>query len=295
MKRKLTILLLCFVLLGALYPVPANADIGPKPSVHITFENMGDQLCYGTLLSQTPSTGPASAWDGNEEHIHTNNLPLDIWRAFVDYKDEDGYFFLQWGWQVNESHSLDWGYRPPQSFKILLYYPETDTFIVSGIYERYAFDTYYTVNMDGIKIDSVDVQETVMTAVKSYDYTWELISLACRIILTVLIEIGIAVLFGFRQKQLLKWIAVINIVTQVILNVLLNVINYNQGSLAFFLCYILFELVVLVIETILYCFLLNRLSQTDIRKGKAAAYALVANLCSFLAGWLIAIAIPGIF
>lgn len=32
-------------------PVTARADIGPKASVRILFENMGDEPCYGTLLT----------------------------------------------------------------------------------------------------------------------------------------------------------------------------------------------------------------------------------------------------
>ena len=60
--------LLYLVLVAVAFPITANADMGPKPSVRIRFENMGDALCYGTLLSERESTGPASVWDGTEEH-----------------------------------------------------------------------------------------------------------------------------------------------------------------------------------------------------------------------------------
>lgn len=60
---------LLFAIVFAFLTVPqsdnsAYADLGPKPSVVINFENMSDELCYGTLLSQQPSTGPSSVWDG---------------------------------------------------------------------------------------------------------------------------------------------------------------------------------------------------------------------------------------
>ena len=89
-----------------LFPATARADMGPKPSVHITFENMGDEVCYGTLLSRTESTGPASAWDGNPEHIYPGQ-DMEIWQAFVDYEDVDGYYFLQRSWLCSESKQLD--------------------------------------------------------------------------------------------------------------------------------------------------------------------------------------------
>ena len=73
-KRKqsqILAILLCLVLVVATFPITANADMGPKASVRIWFENMGDEVCYGTLLSERESTGPASVWDGTEENART--------------------------------------------------------------------------------------------------------------------------------------------------------------------------------------------------------------------------------
>ena len=61
------IMLLCMIMAVSAFPMTANADMGPKASVRIQFEHMGDELCYGTLLSKEKSTGPASAWDGRTE------------------------------------------------------------------------------------------------------------------------------------------------------------------------------------------------------------------------------------
>ena len=73
----------------SLSPINASADTGPKPSVRIVFENMGEQDCYGTLLSKYRSTGPASAWDGEEDSVYLNGLDREIWEAFVNYEDGD--------------------------------------------------------------------------------------------------------------------------------------------------------------------------------------------------------------
>lgn len=43
-------------------------DVGLKPSIHISFEGLGDELCYGTLLSKKDSIGPSSAWDEIDAH-----------------------------------------------------------------------------------------------------------------------------------------------------------------------------------------------------------------------------------
>lgn len=300
MKKNAELLLISLLLICSgflLSPMTAKADIGPKPSVRITFENMGDEICYGTLLSKTSSTGPSSVWDGSPANIRNYNLDTEIWEAFVNYQDSDGYYFLQEGWLCSETKQLNWTYYPPETFKILLYYPETDTFVVSGIYERYAFDSYYTVDMAQVNTGGAGTEPaaSVLTAETNYDYTWELISLVCRILLTILLEVGIAFLFGFRQKELLRLIAGINIVTQVVLNVLLNLIRYYQGQTAFVLSYILFEMIVFIIEAAFYSILFGRVGRKAIPIWKSVVYAFVANAVSFGAGFLIAKTVPGIF
>ena len=287
MKRKLTTWIMCFIMVFAMLPITAHADTGPKPSVRINFENMGEEVCYGTLLSKTDSTGPSSAWDGNPEHIYNYDLDMDIWQAFVDYEDADGYYFLQEGWLCSESKELNWTYYPPSSFKILLYYPELDTYTVSGIYERYAFDSYFRVTMDGLEIKSVDD--------KAYDFTWELISLACRVVVTIALELAIALLFGLRQKKLIMTILGVNVVTQIGLNVALNIINYNRGAYMFVFCYVLLEILVFIVEAVAYTVLFRKGSEPQISKKRTVSYALIANIVSFIGGMAIAQLVPGIF
>ena len=69
--------------------------------------------------------------------------------------------------------------------------------------------------------------------------------------------------------------AVVNIITQIILNVLPNVINYNSGPFAFTFFYVLFELIVFALEAVLYCTILKRISE----KEKEDAYYTPVFLC----------------
>ena len=294
-----TAVILCGMLAVLVFPIRASADMGPKPSVRISFENMGDELCYGTLLSEVKSTGPASAWDGGNTS-YGGDLDWEIWKAFVEYEDTDGYYFLQEAWQINETRELAWTYYPPSPFKILLYYPETGTFAVSGIYERYAFDSYYTVDMEGVQIGSVEYSEelsseNLLTARKTYDYTQELVSFAVRVVITILIEMGVALLFGFFGKKQLLFLLVVNVATQLVLNVLLNIVNYRSGYLRFAICYVLLEMLVFAIEAVLYCVWMKKLDRRPRKNWFYVLYALAANGASFGAGFLIARELPGIF
>ena len=289
MKRKLSQLIIVFLCMVMLFPIGVNADTGPKPSVRIKFENMGDELCYGTLLAKEESTGPASAWDGKEENIYLSFVDRDIWEAFVNYEDSDGYYFLQWAWIVNDTKELAWTYYPPNEFKVLLYYPETNTFMVSDVRKRYAFDTYYTVDMDGIEIGSIKYDENLssnqrLDMHKSYEFKNEVKALGCRMLITVVVEMLIGLLFKFRNKELL-YILFINVITQIILNVLLNIYT----GFGYYFVYLSLELLVFVIEAIFYCLMFKK------KKWHCVLYSVVANVSSFVIGLYLANLFPGIF
>ena len=289
MKEKLTQLIFVFLCLIMMFPIGVSGDTGPKPSVRIQFKNMGDELCYGTLLSKEESTGPARVWDGEEENINLDFVDRDIWEAFVNYEDSDGYYFLQWAWKVNDTKELVWTYYPPNEFKVLSYYPETNTFISSDVCKRYAFDTYYTVDMDGIEIGSIKYDENLsgnqrLNMHKSYEFKNEIRALACRMLITVVIEMLIGLLFKFRNKELL-YILLINVITQIILNVLLNVYT----GYGYYLIYLLLELLVFAIEAIFYCFVFKK------KKWHCVLYTLVANVSSFVIGLYLTNLLPGLF
>ena len=77
-----------------------------------------------------------------------------------------------------------------------------------------------------------------------------------RIVLTVIVEMIIAFFFALRSKKQLKTILCVNIVTQTLLNVLLNISNYKGGHWMFVFNYIWMELLVLLIEFALFYMLL---------------------------------------
>lgn len=289
MKEKLTQLIFVFLCILMLFPIGVSGDTGPKPSIRIQFKNMGDELCYGTLLSKEESTGPARAWDGEEENINLDFVDRDIWEAFVNYEDSDGYYFLQWAWKVNDTKELAWTYYPPNEFKVLLYYPETNIFMVSDVCKRYAFDTYYTVDMDGIEIGSIKYDENLsgnqrLNMHKSYEFKNEVKALVYRILITVVVEVLIGLLFKFRNKELL-YILFINVITQIILNVLLNVYT----GFGYYFVYLSLESLVFVIEAIFYCLMFKK------KKGYCVLYALFANIASFVIGLYLANLFPGLF
>lgn len=338
--RLVALTFLTFVLLAPAFlrteTMKASADTGPKPSVSVTFENMGDELCYGTLLSKTPSTGPARAWDGTEDGKFYEGADEAVWRAFVEFKDEDGFYFLQWFWRTDEKKTLNWTYYPPQTFKILLYYPDRATksgaadnsaggatrdsattaasgaFCVSDVLKRYAFHSYFTVNMAEIADNTGGnlITATPLPVTQGYDYSAEILGFFVRFIITLGVETLLALAFGLRTKRAFLTVLAANGATQVALNILLNVQLHFNNVYGVFPLYFFAELFVFVAEAALYCFILGKRKNggengsADENGGKAAIayskkrlilYAFTANLISFCIGLPLAILLPAVF
>lgn len=336
--RLVSLTLLTFVLLAPAFlrteTMKASADTGPKPSVRVTFENMGDELCYGTLLSKTPSTGPARAWDGTEDgkYIYAG-ADEAVWRAFTEFKDEDGFYFLQWFWRADENKALNWTYYPPQTFKILLYYPDRATksgaadnsagggtgdsettaasgaFCVSDVLKRYEFHSYYFVDMRNVQSETIGTIAKI-SVTHSYDYSAEILGFFVRFIITLGVETLLALAFGLRTKRAFLTVLAANGVTQIALNLLLNVRLHFNNLYGVIPLYFFAELFIFAAEAALYCFILGKRKNggengsADENGGKAAIvyskkrlilYAFTANLISFCIGLPLAILLPAVF
>ena len=287
--KKIRFMLLCILIMTFMVPSAAYGDIGPKPSVVIDFEGLEGSTYYVTLLSNVKSTGPFSVIkeDNKDSYRYQEgDKDYNIFLKFAEYKDKDSFYFLQYFKECTETHQFVWSYYPPHVFKILLYFPDTDSFIISDrSYERYAFDSYFTAKVSGTEI----------TVEKSYDYKGEIISLIVRFALTFMAELGIAFLFDFRERKQVCFIMLVNVITQIMLNFTLNVINYLSGEMAFVIIYILLELLVFITEAVLYKLYLKRISIKEIPNWKPGLYAFVGNAVSFILGIILAYRIPGIF
>lgn len=295
MKKRL-LAFFCIVVIMTIMGTTVYADIGPKPSIVIDFKGLENENYYVTLLSEKPSTGPHSALGKHSDipRYNKEDAEYNIWEKFQAYEDNDGYYFLQYFRDCTDTSKFTWGYYPPSKFKILLYFPEQDGYLVSNeIHEVYAFHSYYAVDATDLKIQANSYNSGIKVE-QNYNYTWEIISLLARIIATITIEILIALLFGFRKRKQLLIIGTANIFTQSILNILLSVINYNLGGMAFIINYIWMELVVFGIEAFIYSMYLNKYSDKKLSKKFIVLYALVANILSFVLGLYIARLIPGI-
>lgn len=224
------------------------ADTGPKPSVTINIGGLEGEKYYMTLLSKEKGTGP---WSISREY-EANYGDEDIWQRFSAYKDTDGYYFIGNFKECSEANVFSWTYYPPKNFKILIYVPSHDKFIVSSDnYERYAFHSYYDIE--------VSLNNSTIEVDKSYYYAKEIIAFALRMVICILIELFVAYLFGFRRKTYLLVIVITNIITQIFLNGTLQFLVYKRGPWFLdFSAYFSLEIMIFVIEAICYNIMLYK-------------------------------------
>ena len=291
-----TVCLLCLLL--PLFCLPVHADVGPKPSVTITLKGVEGRACWGTLLTPQRSTGPYSAVSAPDIPEGTGPGEREAWEQFFRLGQEngEGLSFLNYVDDCSDGQ-FNWSYRPPSEFRLALWFPETQTLLVSEKEGRYAFDSYFTLSLKGIIL--AEGEQTGLPLTHSYPYGRELLAFLGRVALTVGIELLIAWGVGFRSRRQLNIILIANLITQGLLNLGLNLYTYFCGALVgmagiFMLpVYLLAELMVVAVELCLYRRLLA--GREGVSRERVTAYTWAANLLSLLVGYILSFLLSGLF
>lgn len=287
--RRMPLVLLLMVLLGTY----AFADFGPKPSVVVEFEGAENREYYVTLVAKENKLG------GPYYRMTAEDAPeiedTTVWNRFLSYEDPDGLVFAGGIQKLTGDGAYDWSYYPPEEFRILVYFPDTDSFVTSEeILEQYAFDSYYQVDFDDA---TSEAGSTVTVPVaRKYNLLWQVTAFLLRLAVTVAIESMLAVLFGFAAKRQLLLILAVNCITQLAMNLLI----LTQGSAHMFWLYVLqyalAELGVMLAEGLVYYLALPKLADpNDTRKKHPIWYAVVGNLSSFVLGYFLSNWFPMLF
>ena len=299
MKKRWRSILTALLLLLPLTAMPVSADVGPKPSVVVALEGLEGRTCWGTLLSQQEGTGPygrfyeeEAAEDPEEDRALRALLPLER-------MDSEGFHLLNFVKDCSDGE-FSWTYYPPHTYKIAIWFPEEDALAVSGVYHRYAFDSYYRLDLSGVELMPGGIVELEAARLqRDYPYGASLLALAGRVALTLGAELLLALAFGLRTRQALKWVAVVNLATQLGLNLALELFTYCNGALEGMMAilalpvYLAAEAVVTLVELRIYRRKL--LGERGASGRRITAYTWTANLCSLLAGVLLSFRLPALF
>lgn len=275
MKKRVASWLLCLALLVPLISATVYADCGPKPSIHVKAET--EETVYVAILSPYDRYGPSSVITKEDVPDSWRDVSDQAWAAFrdADY-GVDAYFCGHAG-----LGGTSWTYICPDEFRIAIYCPAYETVIVSSqVFRTYAFRSDFHLDLSGLDLTASGMAE--MKLHKQVEYGKLIGGFLLRAALTLIIELAVAFLFGYRSREFIKTVLVVNLVTQVGLNALLSLWYFADGPLDALLRLALAEVVVLVTESILYA---RKLRSENRGAGRAVLYALAANLASVIIGW----------
>ena len=170
--------------------------------------------CYGTLLSREPGSGP---WNTREDKT-PSYAPDHVKKAFKEYKDPDGYYYFNYFEDV-ERGLLRWDSFPPEDFKLLLYFEETDTFMSTEIAHRYSLTSPFEVR--------ITAEGLILK--KSYDYPTFLFRFFLRVLISAGISVLISLLYCKRYCMNIKCFIISNVAFHIMLNLFISFYSYYRG------------------------------------------------------------------
>lgn len=159
----------------------------------------------------------------------------------------------------------------PDRFKVIIVEKSGNVTVSEDIIERKAFEStvYYDYATNRLWETSA-----IPAYIKQFTMTFTT---------TLIVEGIILILFRFSLRKNWKPFIVVNLMTQILLTLIVFSTMYYAGSMAAFLIYIPFEIVILIIESKMYKKYLREHSPR-----RRIFYAIVANIVSFILGqWVI--------
>ena len=181
----------------------------------------------------------------------------------------------------SSGNALHWfGYvGVPSTYRIILV-TESGKVWVSDILNRRVLQSSVTVNWSD---DTSAVTVSVPSTIPGY-----LLQFVATLVPTFLIEGALLLLFRYSWKKNWEAFLLVNVLTQGFLAVASVYVTAHSGVSAWYFFFFLLpaELIILLVELYLYagCGLL-----TGHSKGRAAAYAITANLASAVLGYYLAV------
>ena len=169
----------------------------------------------------------------------------------------------------------------PTEFILIIYDKVSNEYYLTEETKTYAFHSYFKYDMKDYKNTSITLEKKIVLE-KSYKYGKEILTFMLRLLITLGIELLLALLFKFDKKSFVI-IDISNAVTQIGLNIALNITAYFNGKSVFYIYYyILIELLIVVVEAVVYRLLCKR--GKDGTKKWIISYAILANVLSFVIG-----------
>lgn len=268
MKKGVFIGLFLFLLIGSTTVV--HADMGPKPQLKITVVNAPDEPYYLDLLVKA-------------DDIVINGEDLDDFDPIMianlkSLEDEGWYPALVNGTAihmygqltgsvVNGKRVHSFGYHLPDEYRIILV-TQSGKITVS---DPLTMDSFYTsLSFDA---ENGNINKPIIFFLYAIQFITTLIP-------TLIVEFGILMMFGLFSKRNLIVFIIMNVITQILLTFTVNAALITMGLMSAILVLVFIEGFIWIFEMIV-CW---KAFDKQKKAGRRIAFALIANMVSFILG-----------
>ena len=296
MKRAPLRAFVCALLTSLALTTVAFADFGPKPQLTVRVENAPQELYYLDLLAEgdwdaedtDSDDGIERSYYGKEDTLDPDLLALlrenvpEGWHACVAQGTTGAPIYGELYAESTDASGNDlhiFAYHGvPSTYRIILV-TQSGKVWLSDALERRVLQSSVTVHWSD---DTENTTVTVPSTVTGY-----LLQFLATLVPTLLIEGILLLLFQYSWKRNWKTFLLVNVLTQGLLAVASSSVTAHSGVSAWYLFFFLLpaELVVMLVEVFLYS---GRGLLTGHSKGRAALYAVAANLASAVLGYYLA-------
>lgn len=274
MKKYLSYIILLFsvTIFVLIFFTNVYADTGPKPSIIVKAKNMPEKICYMDLLVDDIQSNYNKEFDKsfyNKKIIEKlKSFSQDNWKPGAINR------YSPFGWNikcdVKSGNSRNYfSYIVPDRFKIIVV-TEDGVVVISNIIERKAFNSNVVFDY---KSKEAKENHEILSYILQFSKT-------C--LLTLLLEGILLILFGFSLKENLKVFLITNIITQIFLNISIYIGMYYIGLFMVVIIFIICELLIFIIEPIIFVKLFKEHS-----KKRRFLYGISANMISFIIGTIL--------
>jgi hypothetical protein len=270
--RKIITLLFCGLILFGI-TTNVHADMGPKPELKITVTHAPNEVYYLDLLVD-------SEYLINDPIDNSQYNPTMI-EQLKSLEDEGWYPALVNGTSMRMHGELEgsltggkmihqFGYHLPDRFRIIMV-------TASGkltVSEVLTLESFYTA----LSFNATNGEITKPSLIVLYA-----IQITSTLIPTLILEFLILLLFKLYSKRNLIVFLIMNIITQLFLTFTVNTTLIKTGLLGAVFVLLLVEGVIWIFEILVVWKLFDKQRKTGVR----IAYALVANILSFILGFVL--------
>ncbi|MCK4551650.1 MAG: hypothetical protein KAU02_01940 [Tenericutes bacterium] len=298
--QRSVIVIFLFALFSVMGVMVVGANSGPPSNVQIQVINNEVDFNFdllidnNSLLSQNQIDQALIRIASGDYDYEYNDTAFLIYMA--SYQDSEGFvsnllygnpeFYRTYDYDDDRGYIATMYLNVPKEFKALLY-TDTEVIITSELIIMSQFD--FRLTFDLVDVD-MSINQNNVGVVSGYIgnpwgnlTTW--VNFLLRLILTLGIELGVLYLFGFKKKSTYIFVTLMNVVSQILLNIALIAAFYNNpsGGYNYIFTFIIGEFVVFTLELVIISIFVK-----EHRLFKKIEYSLCANTASLVIGLLLA-------